>query len=79
MFVFDMTDEQLKNITHTIGQFEVKDVRYKKLDNILVALVKHPIFGKPNLHDGFICVQFNIKGYPLNKFKGVDDLRLRLT
>jgi len=72
-----MTTEQLKAITETLGGYEVKDVRYKKLDNILVALVKHPIFGKPQLHDGFICVQFNMKGYPINKYKGDQDLQLK--
>jgi hypothetical protein len=49
--------ENLDKITHTIGGYPIKELRYKKQDNIFVGRVQDPICGRPNLHDGYVtCV-----------------------
>lgn len=73
-----MTTEQLKLITHTIEGFIVKDLKFNVRDNIIVGLVKHPIFGKESLRDGFICMQWRTNGLPTNKFKGFKELTLKI-
>jgi hypothetical protein len=73
-----MKQEDLNKITHTIEGDEVKNLKWKALDNIIVGLVKCPILGKPNLHDGFISGMWKANGQPTNKIKGREDLRLKI-
>jgi hypothetical protein len=49
-----MTNEFLEQITTTIEGYEVKELRYKKLDNLIVGRVKCPVIGNPALHNGFV-------------------------
>lgn len=78
MTIFATMTEQLKNITHTQGGYEVKDLKYKPLDNIIVGLVKDPQYGKPELYNGFICVQWTPQGKPLKINKGRTELNLTI-
>ncbi len=71
-----MNQEYLNTIKATVSQFEVKNLRWLPVDNIIVGLVKDPIWGRETLHDGFISGQWNRKGVPTNRIKGREDLRL---
>jgi hypothetical protein len=73
-----MNTEQLAAITHTIEGYPVKALKWNPLDNILVGLVKDPMYGNPLLRDGFICVQWTKFGKPLKLNKGRKDLTLNL-
>lgn len=54
--------ENLNKITHTIGGYPIKDIRYKKMDNLIVGLVQDPVCGRPELHNGFITVVWRKNG-----------------
>jgi hypothetical protein len=66
----------LNTINKTKNGYEVKDLRFLPVDNIIVGLVKCPILGRANLREGFICVQWTTKGKPLRINKGREDLIL---
>ena len=57
--------EVLNKITHTIEGYEVKNLTWKPIDNIIVGLVRCPIWGNENLHDGFVSCKWNKKGFNL--------------
>ena len=57
------------DIKQTIGGYEVKNVYFKKLDNIYVGQVKDPLWGKENLFEGYITVTWNAKGVITRAFK----------
>lgn len=71
-----MIEELIKNITTTSAGYEVKNLRWLSKDNIIVGLVKCPVFGKPDLYDGFISVQWSKYGRPIKVNKGREDLTL---
>lgn len=66
------------DVTQTTAGFEVKNLKWNQRDNIYVGLVKDPVYGRADLHDGFICVQWNKQGYPLKLNKGRTELNLAL-
>ena len=53
-----MEQEQINTIKETIEGYLVKDLKWNQLDNILVGLVKCPIIGRDNLHDGYVVCQW---------------------
>ena len=71
-------DRILDAIKMTDGGYLIKDLRYKSLTNIIVGLVKDPIFGKIELHNGYVSVQWNKSGYPINANKGRKEMRINL-
>jgi hypothetical protein len=73
-----MNQEYLNTIKATVSQFEVKNLRWLPVDNIIVGLVKDPIWGRETLHDGFISGQWTRKGVPTNRIKGREDLKLQI-
>lgn len=70
--------EKLKNITTTKNGFPVKDLRWLPVDNIIVGLVKDPLYGKQHIHDGFIAVQWTSKGKPIKLNKGRTELIINI-
>lgn len=73
-----MNQEYLNTITETTTGFEVKGLRWLPVDNIIVGLVKDPIWGGETLHEGFISGQWTRKGVPTNRIKGREDLRINV-
>ena len=71
-------DKILEGIKMTNGGYLVKDLRYKSITNIIVGLVRDPIFGKEWLHDGYISIQWNRNGFPININKGRKDLKISI-
>jgi len=70
--------EFIKDINQTNGGYPIKDLRWLPLDNIIVGLVKDPMYGKPELREGYIAVQWNKYGKPIKLNKGRDELILKL-
>jgi len=70
--------KNLELITETIDGYEVKNLRYKKIDNILVGLVKCPICGRENFNDGFVSGQWRTNGSPINAIEGRTYLKLKI-
>lgn len=68
---------ELDKITHTIEDYEVKNLRWLPIDNIIVGLVKCPIWGIPHLYDGYVSCKWNRKGFNL-KDKSRKDLTLKM-
>jgi len=62
--------ENLDKITSTIEGYEVKNLRYKLPDNVIVGQVKCPIIGNPNLHNGFVVCVWHRNGALLPKYGG---------
>lgn len=75
-----MKDEILKQITTTIEGYEVIDLRYKKVDNLIVGRVKCPVIGNPALHNGFVVCCWSYTGKPHWRYGGKNrpDLELDL-
>lgn len=73
-----MSNEELKLIISTVAGYEVKDLRWLPLDNIITGLVKDPVWGKPDLYGGFIAGQWKRSGTPTNKLKTRTDLKLNI-
>ena len=65
-------------ITQTIAGYDIKNLKWNTLDNIYVGLVKCPILGTDKLHEGYIVCQWRKNGFPTNRFKGREDLRLKI-
>jgi hypothetical protein len=68
---------ELSKITHTIEGYEVKSLRFIKMDNVIVGLVKCPIWGKDTLHNGFVSCKWRKNGSNL-KDKNRTDLNIKL-
>lgn len=64
---------KLGNITETHGKYPIKNLRFLSLDNIIVGQVLCPIFGKPTLFEGYVSIQWNNKGVPIKKYKGMPE------
>lgn len=72
-------NEKLKRIKKTKGGYLVKNlVNNTNSTNtyIIVGLVKDALFGNEKLHDGYVSVQWNLKGYPIKANKGREDMKL---
>ena len=70
--------EFIKDINQTNGGYPIKDLRWLPLDNIIVGLVKDPLYGKPELREGYVAVQWNRYGKPIKLNKGRNELILNL-
>lgn len=71
-----MTEKELQEITKTETGIQVKNLRWLKVDNIIVGLVQCPMFGNPNINEGFIGGQWKKNGIPTNRIKGREELKL---
>jgi hypothetical protein len=69
-----MVEEKIKTITHTVGGYEVKDLKYKKVDRIITGRVKDPSNLFPHLYEGFVSIVYNLNGYPQRDNKGRKDM-----
>ena len=47
-------EEFIKDIKETTKGYPVKNLKWNQLDNIIVGMVKCPIFGNDKLHEGYI-------------------------
>ena len=73
----DMMINLTKEITQTVEGYPVKDLRWLPLDNVIVGLVKCPIHGRENLHDGFVSCKWRKNGSCI-KDKNRPDLKLKI-
>jgi len=73
-----MMTEIIKNITETIEGYPVRNLKWNQLDNIIVGQVKDPTIGNPKILDGYITCQWRRNGKPTNKFKGCEELTLKM-
>lgn len=74
-------NEKLKKIKTTKGGYLVKNLTNNTNStntHIIVGLVKDTLFGKENFRDGYVCVQWNLKGYPIKANKGREELKLEI-
>jgi len=73
-------EDKLEQIIRTIGGYEVKELRYKPLDRLILGFVKCPIWGKKELHNGYIAVAWRRNGNVLERYGGKDreDLNLKI-
>lgn len=67
----------LNNITQTVEGYPVKDLRWLPVDNIIVGLVKCPIWGNDNLHGGYVSCKWRKNGACI-KDKERKDLYLKM-
>ena len=67
------------NITQTTNGYQIKSLKWNPVDNIIVGMVKCPLIGRINLHEGYVCCQWKRNGKPTNNFKGREDLTLQIT
>ena len=70
----------LDTIVETVEGYEVKELRYKKVDNILVGRVKCPVLGRENLHNGFVSCCWRVNGTLHHRYGGTTrpDLYLKI-
>jgi hypothetical protein len=68
-------EEKLTLIKQTVEGYPVKNLTWKPLDNIIIGQVKYP-YANPNLHDGYITVQWRRNGTPTHR--NVDRMDLKL-
>ena len=68
----------LKQITETVEGYPVKNLKWNVLDNIIVGQVKDELYGRKDLHNGFISCQWNRFGKPLKLNKGRKELILKI-
>jgi hypothetical protein len=73
-----MIEEKIKTITHTIGGYEVKDLKYKKADRVITGRVKDPSNLFPHLYEGFVSCVWNSAGFPQRDNKGRKDMKIEL-
>lgn len=71
-------EEIVKTITQTVEGYPIKNIKWNERDNLIVGQVKCPIIGNPKLHDGYVTVQWNKRGKPINFNKGREDFILNL-
>ena len=68
-------EELIKTITETVGGYPVKNLKWNKLENIILGQVKDLEFGNPNLHDGYVSCKWRKNGSCL-KEKNRPDMKL---
>ena len=73
-----MIEEKIKNITQTVGGYEVKDLSFKKNDRIITGRVKDPSNLFPHLYEGYVSCQWNSAGFPIRANKGRKDMIIQL-
>jgi len=73
-----MIEELINDIKKTNAGYLVKNLKWSKRDNIIIGQVLDPVFGKAELYDGFISVQWSKYGKPIKLNKGREDLILNL-
>jgi hypothetical protein len=73
----DLVNEIIKDITETVEGYPVKNLKWNSLDNIIVGMVKCPVIGRINLHEGYIVCQWRKNGTATNRYKGREDLKLK--
>ena len=73
-----MEKEQLSQIVETVEGYPVKDLRWLPKDNIIVGLVKCPVWGKESICEGFVSGMWRRTGIPTNRIKGRNDLTLKM-
>jgi hypothetical protein len=71
-----MIEELLPTITQTTSGYPVRNLKWNKLDNIIVGQVQDPILGDERRLDGYVVCQWRSNGTTTNRFKGRDDLKL---
>lgn len=64
--------ERIKDITHTLEGYEVKNLTWLERDNVIRGQVKDPIRGKETLHDGFIVCTWTKRGKLTAKYGGAN-------
>lgn len=57
-----MEQSILQQITHTVEGYEVKELVWLKRDNVIRGRVKCPIFGRENLHGGWVAITWRRNG-----------------
>lgn len=70
--------ELVKTITHTTEGYEVKDLVWRPMDNIIRGFVKDPVTGRESLHKGFVCVTWKKNGSLTQRYGGNTRLDLYL-
>lgn len=73
-----MKQEDLEHVKETQGGFAVKNLSYKKIDNIITGQVKDPYNLFPHLYEGWITAVWNTKGTPIKYSKGRVELTLKI-
>jgi hypothetical protein len=73
-----MDKEKLAAITHTEEGYEVKNLNYKKIDNIITGQVKDPYTLFPHLYEGWSSCVWNTSGFAEKLNKGRKDLKLKM-
>lgn len=73
-----MEKELLEKITETVEGYPVKNLTYKKVDNIIVGQVKDPYTLFPDLHGGWETCVWNKSGFPQKFNKGRKELILKM-
>lgn len=73
-----MDKEQLNIIIETIEGYPVKNLTWRPTDNIITGLVRCPVFGNPNVHEGFVSGMWRKNGTPTNRIKGMIELTLKI-
>jgi hypothetical protein len=63
-------EELIKDITHTVGGYPIKDLRYNKRDNLFIGRVLDPVCGNTKLHNGFVTVCWRKNGKVDNRYGG---------
>lgn len=57
-----MLEPNVKDIKETLKGYPVKNLRWKKSQNVIVGQVKCPVIGRENLFDGYIMVVWRKNG-----------------
>lgn len=65
-----MENEILEKIVETIEGHQVKNLRYKKVDNLIVGQVKCPVEGRETLHNGFVSCVWLVNGTVHHRYGG---------
>ncbi len=75
-----MEQSVLDTITQTVEGYEVKDLVWKKTDNIIRGLVKCPVVGRESFNNGFIAVTWRKNGSLTQSYGGSErpDLYLKI-
>lgn len=69
--------ELIKDINQTTEGYPVKDLRWLPVDNIIVGLVKDPVWGRAELHEGYVACKWRKNGTCV-KEKNRPDLKLNI-
>lgn len=69
--------DKLLYIRETVEGYEVKNLTFKPLDNIIVGLVRCP-YANPKLYDGYVCFQWRPNGSPTYRNRDRTDLALKI-